>query len=53
MKAEVAKPNAGNKKQVIAEFCTGMDQKFFTARKNLIDRTLNGKPCIESYNEVY
>jgi len=53
VKAEVVKPSAGNKKQVIAEFCTGMDKKVFTARKNMIEKTLSGKPCIETYDAVY
>lgn len=30
-----------------------MQTKVFTARKNLIDKTLHGKPCIDAYREVY
>ena len=30
-----------------------METKVFTARKNLIDRTLHGNPCIDAYREVY
>ena len=30
-----------------------MDEKVFVARKNLIDRTMHGKPCIEAYENTY
>mmetsp|Transcript_18510 Transcript_18510/g.24846 ORF Transcript_18510/g.24846 Transcript_18510/m.24846 type:complete len:197 (+) Transcript_18510:580-1170(+) len=30
-----------------------MDSKAFAARKNMIDRTIHGKPCIEAYDATY
>lgn len=47
--AATKKPAETSKKELISEYCTAMDTKGFAARKNLLDRTLHGKPCIEAY----
>jgi hypothetical protein len=41
------------KNDLIADYCSAMETKAFSARKNLIDKTIHGKPCIDSYKEVY
>lgn len=46
-------PQVNEKRQLISEFCSAIDSKAFAARKNLIDRTIHGMPCIEAYNEIY
>ena len=46
-------PKTNEKKQIISEYCGAMDSKAFAARKNLIDRTIHGKPCIDAYDETY
>ena len=48
-----AQRGGGQKAELISEFCQGMDSEVFTARKNLVDKTMHGQPCIEAYNEVY
>jgi hypothetical protein len=50
--ASIKKPPAETKKELISEYCTAMDSKGFAARKNLLERTLHGKPCIEAYQET-
>jgi hypothetical protein len=44
---------SGEKPQLVADYCTAMENRTFSARKNLIDKTLNGQPCIESWKEAY
>ena len=46
-------PKVNEKKQLVSEFCAAMDSKAFAARKNLLDRTIHGKPCIEAYDATY
>ena len=36
---------SGEKPQLVADYCTAMENRTFSARKNLIDKTLNGQPC--------
>ena len=50
---ETLRDNTGKKNDLIADYCTTMESKAFGARKNLMDKTLHGKPCIDSYKEVY
>lgn len=37
----------------MAEYCSAMDSKAFAARKNMLDRTIHGKPCIDAYDSTY
>lgn len=54
VKHEITKnPKENDKSGLLDEFCTAMDDKVFAARKNLIDRTVHGKPCIEAYEAAY
>ena len=50
---EAARVGNGNKNDLIVEYCSAIENKVFTARQNLMDRTLHGKHCIEVYKEVY
>ena len=54
VKEQVTKnPKVNEKKQLVSEFCAAMDNKAFAARKNLLDRTIHGKPCIDAYDATY
>lgn len=45
-------PPESTKKELISEYCTAMDTKGFSARKNLLERTLHGNACIDAYQET-
>ena len=54
VKKEITKdPKKNDKVNILTEYCTAMDDGILAARQNLIDRTIHGKPCIESYEAVY
>ena len=54
VKEQVIKnPKNNDKKKLISEFCSAMDAKVFTGRKNLIDRTIHGVPCIDAHDKIY
>jgi len=38
---------------VFKQFCEANEAKIFNARSDLISDILAGKPCIDSYNELY
>ena len=51
--AQLEQDKAAKKAALVNDYCSAMEDKVFTARKNLFDGTLKGKPCIEVYNEAY
>ena len=53
MKDALRSGSQGAKADLIADYCSAVETKSFTARQNLMDRTLHGKHCIEMYKEVY
>lgn len=53
VKAKLAANDASGKREVIADYCTAIESKAFKARKNLLDQTIHGKPCIDSYSMTY
>ena len=50
---EALRDGTGTKNELISDYCSAMETKAFGARKSLMDKTLHGKPCIDSYKEVY
>lgn len=46
-------PKLNDKGAILSEFCEAMDDQVFAARKNFINRTVHGTPCIEAYEAAY
>lgn len=41
------------KAAIVGDYCAAMQDQVFIARKNLIEKTLQGLPCIDTYADVY
>ena len=50
---EAIRENNGTKNDLIVDYCSAVENKVFTARQNLMDKTLHGKHCIDAYKDVY
>ena len=52
MKDAVVKQN-GQKSVLVNDYCQAMDDKVFQARQTLLDKTMHGTACIDTFSTAY